>query len=340
MLCCAIMACNKTTVEFTYSPANPKAGQSVRFTNQSSSGQDWLWTFGDGASSSTKSPSHVYKQAGTYRIVLKVDNNNSLTATKEITVYDTVPTFTASDSIFTIYTDYTFTANVYNPYNLDVKYLWYLPAMPADQQPYAHITDTSFTQSALHLYFIRPIREAGIGLRVIVNEDTTFIEHYYEVSDQTTNSVYIRTEEADYRQRIFGTKAEPEQQLAERALILEEAQDTFQNYNGHDFVLSELKEIFPELEGFHISHRKIYYRADGLWVASIDGANPVQIDSLDCTAMTLDTKDNRIYWANENGVWYMPFVGSDNNRFVYIPVLLNEMSSVTKLAADKVRSED
>jgi hypothetical protein len=50
--------------------------------------------------------------------------------------------------------------------------------------------------------------------------------------------------------------------------------------------------------------------------------------------MTLDTYDNRIYWANAEGVWYMPFVGSDNNKFVTVPTKLNEMNNVTKIAAD------
>jgi hypothetical protein len=30
----------------------------------------------------------------------------------------------------------------------------------------------------------------------------------------------------------------------------------------------------------------------------------------------------------------MPFVGSDNNKFVTVPVQLNEMRNVVKLAAD------
>ena len=69
-------------------------------------------------------------------------------------------------------------------------------------------------------------------------------------------------------------------------------------------------------------------------MATIDGAFPVQIDSLDCPAMTLDPTNNRIYWANANGVWYMPFVGSDNNQFVTTPTLLNLLTDVTRLAAD------
>ena len=330
------MACKKVTVDFTYSPQAPKAGESVTFTNQSSAGEDWNWTFGDGSVSTLKSPSHTYKQPGTYQVILKVDNKVSQTATQQITVYDTIPSFVASDSSFVIYEDYTFTANVYNPYNYEVKYLWYLPQTTAMSQPYAQITDTIQTNSTLHLYFTRPTPEAGIGLQVILNGDTTYVEKFYNVSDRSTNSVYIRTPQYDYQQRIFGAKSAPAQQLSAAALILDMEQDTFQIYNGHEFKLSELREIFPDLQGFHIASRKIYLRLEGLWVANIDGANPVQIDSLSCSAMTLDTKDNRIYWANENGVWYMPFVGSDNNKFITIPAQLNTITDVTKLAADEL----
>lgn len=91
---------------------------------------------------------------------------------------------------------------------------------------------------------------------------------------------------------------------------------------------------FPGIEGFKIANRKIYYRANGLWVANIDGAYKVQIDDTPCAAMTLDTKDSRIYWANAEGVWYMPFVGSDNNKFVTTPTQLNKLKNVTKIAAD------
>jgi hypothetical protein len=69
-------------------------------------------------------------------------------------------------------------------------------------------------------------------------------------------------------------------------------------------------------------------------VANIDGAYKVQIDETPCAAMTLDNQDSRIYWTNEKGVWYMPFVGSDNNKFVTTPEQLNELKNVTKIAAD------
>ena len=316
-ICCALVACKKIDVNFTYAPEAPRAGEKVQFTNNSSSGEDWEWTFGDGSTSTMKSPSHIYKQPGTYRVMLKVDNKNSLIATQELTVYDTIPTFTCSDSVFYVYQDYTFTACVYNPYNYTISYLW---------------SDCS-TESSLSLYF----REAGqtkLSLRVVLNNDTTFIEKTIDVLDRATNAVLLRTADGDYRQRIFGDRAEPAKLDAGAKALLDAEQDTMQIYNGYAFYLSDLQTVFPNLNGFHIANRKIYYRANGLWVANIDGAYPVQIDTLGCAYMTLDTKDNRIYWANSEGVWYMPFVGSDNNKFVSTPEQLNTMTNVIKLAAD------
>ena len=336
MICCVLMACRKNEVDFSFTPTAPRAGQSVQFSNLSESGEDWLWTFGDGATSTMKHPNHVYKNAGTYRISLKVDNRSSWTATKEITVYDTVPTFTCSDSTFVIFKDYTFTAQVYNPYDYKVSYLWYEPIPETDYlAPYFEVTDSATTNSTLHLYFTRPMEEAKIGLRIILNGDTTVIEKSFFVADRATNSVLFRTNEGDFRQRIFGERAEA-YVATEDTMPLHYEQDTAQVYNGYLFSLSELQTVFPQLEGFKIASRKIYIRVSGggLWVANIDGTNVVQIDARPCDAMTLDTKDSRIYWANEEGVWYMPFVGSDNNKFVTVPQQLNTLKNIIKIAAD------
>lgn len=257
--------------------------------------------------------------------MLKVDNKNSWTKTAKITVYDTVPTFVANDTVFTIYKDYTFTANVYNPYNYEVNLEWDI-----EEQD----TLVKFIDKGIVCYFTQPEDSALIKLRIILNGETTDVQKKFYIQDRKTNSLLLRTAEADYRQRIFGERAEQYKVDPSASVLLEEEQDTAQTYNGAEFKLSELKTIFPELQGFRIASRKIYYRAEGLWVANIDGANPVQIDDAECFAMTLDTKDSRIYWANADGVWYMPFVGSDNNKFVTTPTLLNTLQNVTKLAAD------
>ena len=326
MICCGLMACKKNNVDFTYSPSAPRAGESVQFTNHSDSGEEWEWTFGDGAVSTLKSPSHIYKRPGEYDVLLKVDKKNAWTKAARITVFDTIPTFVANDSVFYVYKNYTFTANVYNPYNYDVNLEWDI-----EEQD----TLVQFTTNGIVCYFTQPDDSALIKLHVILNGDTTFVQKKFYIQDRKTNSLLIRTPDMDYRQRIFGERAEIYMPDPTATDMLDEEQDTIQTYSGYTFRLSELKETFPALRGFHIASRKIYYRADdGLWVANIDGANPVQIDEEDCFAMTLDTKDSRIYWANAFGVWYMPFVGSDNNKFITTPVRLNDLDDVTKLKAD------
>ena len=328
MICCALLACKKIEVGFTYSPSSPRAGQTVTFANNSSSGEEWAWSFGDGATSATKSPTHVFKQPGTYRVTLKVDNNNSWVAMKDITVYDTIPTFSISDTVFSVYKDYTLTVLVYNPYNYTVEYLW----APGEGVEMAD-KDASLTAEKLVVYFTHPNDSAEINLRVTLNGTVTNITQRFFIQDKQTNAILMRTPDGDYRQRIFGSRAEAAQ-LTTDTMALHNETDTVQVYNGEEFTLSELAVWFPGIQGFHIANRKLYYRAGGLWVANIRGTDIVQIDSRECVAMTLDTHDNRIYWANSEGVWYMPFIGSDNNKFVTVPVQLNEMKNVTKIAAD------
>ena len=323
-LCCALIACKKIEVNFSYSPTAPRAGELVQFSNLSSSGEDWEWQYGDGITTTLKSPSHAYKKPGTYVVVLTVDKKSSNRASKEITVYDTIPTFVCNDSVYTIFKDYTFTANFYNPFNYKNTFEWKVNDSIMD------------TKESLTTYFVEADDSVTVSLRLTVDTNTFLIKKRFFVEDRTTNSILMRTPEGDYRQRIFGSRAEEAELDVTAADLLDLEQDTAQIYNGYEFRLSELKEVFPALEGFHIASRKIYYRAEGLWVANIDGAYQVQIDSLPCKAMTLDVLDSRIYWANEKGVWYMPFVGSDNNKFVSTPMQLNTFDDVTKLAADSM----
>jgi len=59
------------SAQFTWNPSNPHHGQTVQFTDQSTnSPTSWHWDFGDGHSSSSKNPSHVFSSAGSYRVKL------------------------------------------------------------------------------------------------------------------------------------------------------------------------------------------------------------------------------------------------------------------------------
>ncbi|NJD19328.1 MAG: PKD domain-containing protein, partial [Gemmatimonadetes bacterium] len=55
----------KPTAAFSASPASPTAGQTVTFTDQSTgSPTSWSWSFGDGGTSTTQSPTHAFGAAG------------------------------------------------------------------------------------------------------------------------------------------------------------------------------------------------------------------------------------------------------------------------------------
>ena len=214
-LCCAVVACKKNDVSFSYSPQSPRAGQPVTFSNLSSSGEEWEWTFGDGATSTLKSPSHTFKQPGEYDVILKVDKKNRWTAYKKIVVTDTVPTFVCPDTAFYIFRDYTFTANLYNPYNYTVNYTWYLgDTIAAKDQP------------SMKYCFTHPAEAEKVKLVVILNQDTTSIERSIRIQNRTTNSVLLRTAQADYRQRIFGDQAEAYAEDETASDMLNAEQDT------------------------------------------------------------------------------------------------------------------
>ena len=73
---------------FTATPTSGAAPHSVAFQDTSTGSQiTRSWKFGDGATSSTRAPSHVYSSPGSYTVRLTVTNSaGSSTATRTITV--------------------------------------------------------------------------------------------------------------------------------------------------------------------------------------------------------------------------------------------------------------
>ena len=71
------------------------------FTDQSIGADTWLWSFGDGKTSTEKSPVHVYSKSGTYKVELTVTNLKTgcdFTATQEITINVEKINFKASET--------------------------------------------------------------------------------------------------------------------------------------------------------------------------------------------------------------------------------------------------
>ena len=58
---------------FSVDNANPEAGNSVQFTDQSKGAPTfWYWDFGDGNSSTSQNPTHTYQSPGTYSVKLVI----------------------------------------------------------------------------------------------------------------------------------------------------------------------------------------------------------------------------------------------------------------------------
>jgi len=57
-------------------PGTPSAKAPVRFAAPAGAGS-WLWSFGDGVSSTDQNPMHVYAQPGTYRVTLQAGSETS-----------------------------------------------------------------------------------------------------------------------------------------------------------------------------------------------------------------------------------------------------------------------
>jgi PKD repeat protein len=73
-----VVQSNPATVpvsDFAATPTQGTAPLAVRFTDLSSGGPtSWLWTFGDGATSTLRDPSHTYASAGVYDVTLRASN--------------------------------------------------------------------------------------------------------------------------------------------------------------------------------------------------------------------------------------------------------------------------
>lgn len=74
----------KVNVDFSYSIEHPFY---VHFENKSDNAPKYHWDFGDGQSSTEKSPTHKYNSKGVYKVVLTIgDTKKSYTCTKTVTI--------------------------------------------------------------------------------------------------------------------------------------------------------------------------------------------------------------------------------------------------------------
>jgi hypothetical protein len=69
---------------FTVSPAAPAVNQPVVFSDVSTGNpKSWSWNFGDGATSTARSPTHAFATAGAYSVSLQVANTTGSSSTNQ-----------------------------------------------------------------------------------------------------------------------------------------------------------------------------------------------------------------------------------------------------------------
>ena len=83
----------KLDAKFTADKTTVKEGEEIQFTSQIAGGfapYSYEWDFGDGNISTSESPTHAYKTAGTYTVSLKVTDDRGNTDTETRSEYITV----------------------------------------------------------------------------------------------------------------------------------------------------------------------------------------------------------------------------------------------------------
>ncbi len=191
-----LASCKKDDVSFTFSPAEPRAGESVIFTNNTSEGEEWSWSFGDGSTSTSKSPRHIYRQPGSYAVVLKVDNKKSRTYSATIRVHDTVPNISQSDSTIYVFTKVTFTADCYNPFSYKLKYSWSFPSC-------ATIVSGDTASQSVTVYFREHGSSFPISCHLDLGETEWTMYDTVFVNDKHAPSLLLAKKDTLYTQRIF-----------------------------------------------------------------------------------------------------------------------------------------
>jgi len=328
-------ACKQRTVDFSYSPTQPRAGQSVSFSNGCDFGEEWAWSFGDNTFSTLKTPSHTYRKPGTYTVTLMVDSTSRHSLSKTIEVVDTIPTIGCAEDSILYFMPETFTVSLWNPFKYKVSYQWQLPEE-------AEIESGKPEDETIEVFFTTFGDSVPMQVAVEFNGTKYVIARKFYIHERPSQRILTRTAGKDYGQRLFGKRFERIREVNDSSALanLAAVQDTVAQYGSQVFTRTNLPVSGHEsVEGFMIdpSARKIYFRDNGLYVANINGSNLVCLDSRPTSALVLDHTGSRVYFANDEGVWRLPLLQTPDNRTEAQAEQVNILIGVQRLAVDATK---
>lgn len=78
-----LAGCKEPKALFTMEPKSEVSPAEVVFTNYSENAKEYIWTFGDGQSSTEEAPIHVYESWGTFTVTLTAKNGNKTTVMEQ-----------------------------------------------------------------------------------------------------------------------------------------------------------------------------------------------------------------------------------------------------------------
>lgn len=188
------------TPVFTFSPDMPKAGQTITFTNATSDGELWNWTFGDERTSTVHSPSHVYTKAGVYTVTLMVDSNKNYVTAKEITVYDSVPSIYITENKVDYYATVHFKVLAYNPYGYEVTYKWQFSENAYSDSIHSGIA----TCKEVPVYFVKHDQNEIVKLDITIGDSSYSVLDTFYVHNVKARSLLMAQADGNVlRQRLF-----------------------------------------------------------------------------------------------------------------------------------------
>lgn len=308
----SVVSCKKVTVDFSYSPANPKAGETVTFDNLSTGGEDYVWYFGDNSSVDTKNASHVYKQVGTYVVTLK-ESKSKKTVSRTVIVTDTVPTFAADTDSICMFVPVKLTATVWNPYAHPVSYRWVLGEQ-------VRLKSGQLTDAGIEVYFAKAGTET-VRLEITMDGITTDAKREFTIYNTPAYAILMQDEQGNrYSQRMYADEETEDPQAVD--------------YTRGNQLLDEWKDTLRYEDTLE---RKVYEGgAYGLRVSNKNGTCPKMITEDAVTCFTLNASLNRLVYATSAGVYSMPLIHTEDNQYVFVPKRINSFT-VKRLVIDEVK---
>ncbi len=318
----ALMGCHKVTVDFSYSPTEPKTGETVTFTNLSENGEDYTWDFGDNRSASTKSPTHTYSKAGTYMVTLS-EKRTKKTCTHAVTVTDSLPTIGIQEDAIHRFDSVSLKALVWNPFSHPVTYRWHL-----DENTRLLSGNLNEDNIVVQFRHRRHISDddpttVHVGLDITMDGIVHSAEQTVTVYERKTWSLLFRTPSADAYQLVYL----PHYDIVS-SLDWIEGSLGYTTADGR----AALDAASPTLQATdRMEHKRYTGGSNGLYVSNLNGSNEVQLTADSVGIILLDSLHQRLFYTTAEGVHALPLIYSPNNQSKEAALRINNLTDVTAI---------